>query len=715
VRARGRGTVGGFWLLAALLACLAVANAAAAAAPITASNGPLRTGWYPDEPGLTPQLLEGGDFKLRFDTALQGQLYGQPLVVGNTVFVATEDNWIYGIDRKTGAIQWQRNVGVPWNAADIGCGDLVPHIGVTGTPVIDPTAGVAYFTAKSYASGETGPAVWKMHAVDVTDGSEEPGFPVEISGEAENVTGVSFDPTRQLQRPALMMMNGVVYAAFGSHCDDLPYQGWIVGVATAGGTGSIKTMWAAAPESVAVWQAGGGLVSDGEGQIIFATGNSFGPTPPPTPTPPEDLGESVVRLDVESSGAAQATDFFSPFDREVLDAGDKDLGSGAPLGLPSEYFGTATIPNLLVEVGKKPMVYLLNRDDLGGFAQGPGEKDAVVQELTITHGSFGSPSVWPGDGGYVYIPSNGSLEVLKYSLDAFGQPHLALAAEAPEHMGFGSGSPTVTSDGTASGSGIVWIVNRCTSSPECSTLNAYRAVPSGITAPLLWSANIDSPTKFARPLPDDGRIYLGTQGHLLSFAAEHHTLTVAPPGASGVVSSDVPGIDCGTTCSHAFLDETAVTLSATPSAGYEFSGWSGAGCSGTGSCQVTMSQDTSVAATFTATPPPSGSGSGGGTGGGGSGGGESGSNPAPAKPSATKIAVAKISSRKHSAEFRFKATAASGFQCRLTKAKKRKPAFSRCSSPKRYKNLKPGSYVFEVRGTNAAGSDPRPAKKSFRV
>ena len=154
--------------------------------------------------------------------------------------------------------------------------------------MIDPETGVAYFTSKSYVSGNSGPAVWRMHAVDVTDGNEEPGFPVEIAGEAENLAGVSFNPTHELQRTALLMMHGVVYAGFGAHCDSLPYQGWIAGISTSG---ERKTLWADAPEGGGIWQGGGGLASDGEGQILFATGNSFGPTPPPTPTPPTDLGK----------------------------------------------------------------------------------------------------------------------------------------------------------------------------------------------------------------------------------------------------------------------------------------------------------------------------------------------------------------------------------------------------------------------------------------
>jgi Divergent InlB B-repeat domain/PQQ-like domain len=867
---KGGRRVGRLCLLAAATAIfLALFISSAAAAPITGMADAMRTGWFPDEPGLTPQLVEA-DFGQTFDTEIEGQVYAQPLVVGNTVFVATEDNWIYGIDKRTGAVEWERDLGEPWDPMDIGCEDLLPSIGITGTPVVDPEAGIAYFTSKTYASGTSGPAVWKMHAVDVTNGDEEPGFPVEIGGEAENLAGVPFNPTDQLQRTGLLLMNGVVYAGFGSHCDFLPYQGWIAGVSTSG---EKKTMWASWKEGGGVWQGGGGLASDGEGQILFATGNSFEPAPlSPTPTPPEDLGDSVVRLQVEPSGAAEATDFFAPFDREELDKNDRDLGSGGVIALPSQYFGTEAVPNLLVETGKEKTVYVLDRDHLGGFAQGPEEKDDVVQELTIAKGSFGSTAIWPGDGGYLYIPSNGTMAVLKYS-EVLGQPQFEYVAAPAEHGNFGSGSPIVTSEGTASGSGIVWIVNRCTATPGCqSTLRAYPAVPTSATPQPLWSTEIGIADKFNHPVADEGNVYVGTEGHLLAFGALHHTLTVTPPGSGGTVTSNIGGIECGSTCSHSYETGAAVTLSATPSNGYTFSGWSGGGCTGIGSCQVTMGRDLTVSASFAPNPPPlhtltitppgtggtvisdvggidcgstcaqsyeagtvviltgtpnsgysfdgwsgagcSGAGncqvtmdqdetvaavftqtspslhtltvippgtagtvasnvggidcgstclqlyadgttvtlsatpsngytfsgwSGGGCSGSGScqvtmdqdltvgttftpnppspGGGSS-NNPPPGQaspPTGTKVAGAKVSSKNRTARFTFKATGATGFQCRLIKAGKKKPAFSRCTSPKKYRNLKPGSYVFEVRSFNAAGTDPRPAKKRFKI
>jgi hypothetical protein len=378
------------------VAILVLAGAGSAFADVTGAADDLRTGWYPDEPALTPAVVSGGAFQQVFKATLHGQIYAQPLTADDTLLVVTEDNWAYGLDPNSGAVRWEVQLGTPVNSgeAPIECSDLSPHIGITGTPVIDTSSNIAYFVANRYLSGSSGAMAWYMHAVDLADGHEAAGFPVQISGEAQNLpAGVHFEAPQELQRPALLLMGGVVYAAFGSHCDKAPYEGWIAGVSTSG---HLTTMWASASGGASIWQSGGGLISDGPGQILFATGNDSGapgegdPAPGPGSAPPEGrLGESVVRAQVQPEGDLRATDFFSPSNNALLDEGDVDLGSGAPIALPSPYFGTPSVPHLLVQVGKEGYVYLLNRDELGGMGQGPGGTDHVVQRLGPYGGGVG--------------------------------------------------------------------------------------------------------------------------------------------------------------------------------------------------------------------------------------------------------------------------------------------------------------------------------------
>jgi len=765
--------------LALLVACVAFcgfARAAAAAEPIGAAADSLRTSWYPDEPQLSPELVEGDDFGLNFSVPVQGQVYAQPLVSGHTLFVATEKNWIYAINSQSGTVEWEKNFGAPWNAADLGCPDLAPYVGITGTPVIDPSTNVAYFFAKGY--DESGEAIWKMHAVSLADGEEQPGFPVVISGESENLTtNVPFKPKQLLQRPGLLLMNGVVYAAFGGNCDEPPFQGWIIGVSTLG---QITTRWTdASGNGASIWQSGGGLVSDREGEIIFASGNGWSPLPGPGDEPKEgNLGSAVVRVKVEPSGALKAKDFFAPYNSEELDREDLDLASGAPIALPSPYFGTETYPHLLVQAGKAGELYLLNRDDLGGRKPESSGENASLQELSLGGGVWASLAAWPGEGGYVYVPTvtgTKSLHVLKYGTNSSGEPELTEQGVAPG-FGYGSGSPIVTSDGTTPGSAIVWI-SRCGNPGACagSTLDAYSAVPSEGAPKLLWSHAIGITSKFGRAEPGDGRVYVGTRSEeIFAFGALHHTLAVSrEEAAGGSVSSDLPGIECGSTCSHAFENGATVTLTATPASNYSFTGWSGGGCSGTGTCVVKMFEDAEVKAGFapvpigpishTLTVSKTGAGSG-----------KVVSAPAGIDCEATCQAVfgegvtvtleavtanaavtwsgctsvgddrctvadlesdrqvtasflarpgtflksSKIDRGSGSASFRLRGTESTErFQCKLVRPGKKasKVGYSRCGSSKAYKRLAPGRYLFEARAINAAGPDPSPVRRNFRI
>jgi hypothetical protein len=523
-------------------AALALCCAGSAFAEVTGAADDLRTGWYPDEPSLAPGSVTESAFGQAFKASLKGAILAQPLVGNGTLLVVTEDDWAYGLDPVTGAVRWGKSFGTPVNSSELGCLDISPHVGITSTPVIDTASNIAYFVANSYLKGESGESGWYMHAVNLASGNEVSGFPLEISGTAENIAGVTLVGNKQLQRPALLMMEGVVYAAFGSHCDFTPYSGLIVGVATSG---HLTTKWAVSSEGGSIWQSGGGLISDGAKQILFTTANANGtpgagdPEKGPGDKPPEGrLGESVVRLEVNSEGHLKATEFFSPANNAFLDETDRDLGSAAPIALPSQYFGTPADPNLLVQPSKTGELYLLNRNALGGMKQGPGETDLVIHEQGLGEygGVWDGSAVWPGDGGYVYIPgvskpNTGSenfdyLRYFKYGVEG-GVPKLSVAAKSSEEFGFGSGSPIVTSNGTSSGSAVLWIThcpygetNHC----EKAELWAYNAVPVEGKPKRLWTAPLGLASKFSRPDPSNGHVYVGNkEGQLFSFSG--HVLT----------------------------------------------------------------------------------------------------------------------------------------------------------------------------------------------
>ena len=522
--------------LFAVLSALAIPEGQAVG--ITNAADDLRTGWYGDQYSLTPQLVASAEFARRFDVPIQGQVYAQPLVYKGSLIVATEANWIYRMDPENGTVFWSKSLGVPWNAGDIGCGDLTPTIGVTGTPVLDDTTETIYLVSKTYNSGTSGPAAYWMHALDLFTGRERANFPVKIQGAAQNNASASFNPTKQLQRPGLLLLDGVVYAGFGGHCDFTVWHGWVAGVSTSG---VLKALWVTRSgnqNGAAIWQSGGGLVSDGPGRLFITTGNGGSPTTPiPGNTPPANLGNVVARLAVQGNGTLQAVDFFSPYNAGHLDAVDLDLASSAATGLPSQYFGTAGYPHLLVQAGKEGFVYLMNRDNLGGCQQGSGGSDNVIQRLGNYGGVWSRPSVWPGDGGWVYIVhSDNAFRAYQYGVDGTGKPKLTSAGTTAENFGFGTGAPVVTSSGTTGGSALIWVIKLTDTNGLNAQLRAYDAVPGAGVLNLRFSSTIGTATKFTPPGVGADRIYVGTRdGHLLAYGATAINLTVTKSATPGSV------------------------------------------------------------------------------------------------------------------------------------------------------------------------------------
>jgi iron transport multicopper oxidase len=522
-----------------------------AADGVSVAGDELRTGWYPNQPLLAPARVSAPDFGQLFDTPISGEVHAQPLLAGGRLLVVTETNDVYSLDPVSGAVLAHRTLHVPWtpsnqNDPGLNCIPLQPNVGIMGTPVVDTGSNTAYFFAKTYASGSSGPAAYWAHAVDVASLDERPGFPVLIQGNADNQPGLTFDPKYHLQRPGLLLMNGVVYAGFAGICDAPPWQGWLFGVSTAG---QIAARWSAEPalsNGAGIWMTGGAPMVDGLGTFVVSTGN--GPVPA-QPTPgtqtPGGLGQAWIRLVVQGDGTLKATDFFMPYDAPQLNDWDGDLGSGAPMGLP-DAFGTAALPHLSVVTGKQGYVYLINRDSLGGYQQGPAGGDAVLQRLGPYGGVWGKPAAWPGSGGWVYIPtvsagstpggSSGTFDVYRASVDGNGLPSLARVAQADGAFGLGTSAAVVTSEGTNPGTALVWLQWSANNTGFGAELRAYDAVPVAGKLVQRYRATIGKATRYAPPGVGDGRIYVATgDGHVKAFGSPVDPVITAPPVDFGPV------------------------------------------------------------------------------------------------------------------------------------------------------------------------------------
>ncbi|MGW2374262.1 outer membrane protein assembly factor BamB family protein [Kitasatospora sp. NPDC001683] len=504
----------------------------ARAVETTVSVNNKRTGWDANEPNLSPAQVSSSNFGQRWSTAVNGAVLAQPLATGTNVIAATENNDAFGLDPATGRTNWSQHLGAAWPTSTVSCNDPAAHTGITGTPVYDPSSNTVYLTSKVNDGPDVDHPHWYMHALDASTGAERTGWPVTIQGTPTNSPSHPFNAKTAAQRPGLLLMNGSVYAAFASYCDTGPYVGQVVGVNAS--TRKV-TLWSTEAGSdsmeAGIWQSGGGLVSDGSGRIFLATGNGAGtgasPSPGPGNRPPGHLGESVVRLGVNSDGSLSARDFFSPTDNRTLDKNDTDLGSGGPMALPSG-FGTAAHPHLLVQVGKDGRVFLLDRDNLGGMGQGPNGTDNPVSMAGPFEGVWGHPSVFGGGGGYVYTVAtdtgNGRspLRALKYSVNGAGVPVLSSIGTSNEGFGYGSGSPAVTSYGPNPKSALVWAVwSGSGAGGVGGELRVYDAVPVNGVMHLRRSFPIGTAAKFVVPATDDGRVFVGTRdGHLVAFGSQ---------------------------------------------------------------------------------------------------------------------------------------------------------------------------------------------------
>jgi len=292
-----------------------------------------RTGQNTQETTLTPANVNSTQFGKLYSVAVDGYVYAQPLYLANVsiaggthnvLYVATEHDSLYAIDADSATIYWQvnfipaggRTVNGPTDIGS-GCTDIVPEIGITGTPVIDPTTGTIYVVSKAYVNS-TG--VQYLHAIDASTSAEKFGGPVLIQGSVAGTANdgkngvVTFNSLQENQRPALLLENGHVIIGWGSHCDFYPWHGWVMSYSAS--TLTQEAIYNATPNGnrAGIWMSGGGLAADSNGNLYFSTGNGDwnGPT---------DLGDSIVKLGPPSQGTLPVKDYFTPYDQGAMDTG----------------------------------------------------------------------------------------------------------------------------------------------------------------------------------------------------------------------------------------------------------------------------------------------------------------------------------------------------------------------------------------------------------
>jgi hypothetical protein len=337
--------------------------------------------------------------------------------------------------------------------------------------------------------------------LDITTGAERSGSPAAIAASVPGTgytgtgTVVTFNALRQLQRPGLLLLNGVVYLGFGSHGDVPSFHGWLIAYDAT--TLQQLAIFNATPNGSAgaIWQGGGGISADSDGYIYVVTANGIFDVDKHG----IDYGDSVVKLQLQS-GQFTVVDYFTPYNQATLEANDLDLGSSPALIFPDQ---PGTYPHLLATGGKDGRVWILNRDNLGHIQA----NDAGALEV-IANGSdslFGGGSYWNGN---FYLQEVGDF------LNLF--PLQNGMTQAPTtstfQIGFPNAPPAISANGT--NNAMVWIVKATkASSGAAAVLYAFDA--TNVTNDIYNSAQSPADqagpaVKFVIPTIANGKVYVGT-------------------------------------------------------------------------------------------------------------------------------------------------------------------------------------------------------------
>jgi len=489
-----------------------------------------RNGLNSKEIVLTTSNVKSSQFGKLFSRSVDGQVYAQPLYVSNlsipgvgfrnVVYVATQHDSVYAFDAdgKRSSYYWKRSfinsaAGVTTaTSSAIPETNITPEVGITGTPVIDPASKILYVVAKTV---ENGTYVQRLHALDLATGAERLGGPVKITASVPgsglgSVGGMlRFDAAASryaLQRPGLTLSGGVVFVAFGLHLDRNGFHGWVMGYDAQ--TLAQRFALCVTPDQKTslsndgkggVWLSGAGLAADSTYQYFSSGNGSFTAN-----SGGRDYGDSVVKITSTGSVAK----YFTPFDEATLQTQDIDLGSGGPVLITGQ---NSAHPRLLITMAKSGKIYVLDRDDMGGF--NPAGDTQIIQSMqTPARGIFGSAAVW---NNLVYIAGNrDSVRAFTLSNNMLSTTSVSQSATA---YGFPGASPIVTANNTVNG--IVWTLERVSGGQ--AVLHAYQATN---LATELYNSNQagtrDQPglaIKFAVPVAANGKVFVGADKRLTVY------------------------------------------------------------------------------------------------------------------------------------------------------------------------------------------------------
>ena len=495
---------------------------------LTYHNDNARTGQNLNETILTTGNVAFATFgKVGFYPA-DGKVDAEPLYASsvavpsnglhNLLIVATEHDSVYAFDADTGATVWRTSTLMSGETSSDSrsCGQVIPEIGVTATPVIDRTRGpngAIYVVAMS--KDGAGHYHQRLHALDLALGTELFGGPVEISatypgtGDGSNGTSVIFDPGQYKERAALLLLSGVIYLAWASHCDIRPYTGWVMGYSASSLTQTTVINLVPNGSEGAIWMSGAGLAADSAGNVYFLDANGdFDANLNAQGFPSSgNYGNAFMKL--STATGLSVADYFEMYNQQQENSSDTDLGSGGAMVLPDLSDGSGHTLHLAVGAGKDTNLYVVNRDSMGKFSS---SSNNIFQELpgVLSGGVYAMPAYFNGN---VYYGSVGN-PIRAFQISN-GKLSSTATVQTANSFGYPGTTPSVTANGTSNG--ILWAVEN----GGTAVLHAYDAT----TLNELYNSNqasgvrdqFGAGNKFITPMIVNGKVFVGTTNGVAVF------------------------------------------------------------------------------------------------------------------------------------------------------------------------------------------------------
>jgi len=529
----------------------------------TYHNDNRRSGLNTNEALLNLTNVNSTSFGRLFTNAVDGCVYAQPLYVPgvvipgqgrhNVLFIGTEHNTVYAFDAETpaaaGGLLWKTNLGASAATPNSDFGnrygaysDIIPEVGITGTPVIDLAAGTLYVDAFTH---EGASYFHRLHALNITNGTERSFSPVVVTAAVagtgvDSVGGkVTFNAKQENQRCALTLANGIVYLAFAGYADTDPYHGWIIGFSTTNLAQLTNYVFNTTPNSTVaayganageagLWMGGGGLAVDDNNNLFFEVGNGiFNVTNNSGRT---EYGDCFMKLST-TNGLAVA-DYFTPWNQFTLQANDTDLGSGGLLLLPDQ---PGAFPHLLLGAGKQGQIYLINRDQMttgNNHFDSTNVFDFVVQtNLGKISGSYDTPAYFNGRFYYAGKGDNMKAILLTNGL----MSGINVLTNKNRTFNFPGATPSISASGT--NNGIVWAIQMPSTPGNPGVLVACNA--TNFTTELYYSSQasgnrdlLGAGVKFAVPTVAGGKVFVGCSNSVSVFGLFAGSVAFSAPAYS---------------------------------------------------------------------------------------------------------------------------------------------------------------------------------------